>query len=316
MIASLRRCSVMALPIAIILLQGCSVISPEPAWKAAVAGDGPGQVQKVSSAPLQVSNLPKSRRGNAPVYHVFKQAYRVMDTAKGFQESGVASWYGKKFHGRETSSGEVYDMYQLTAAHKHLPLPTFVRVTRMDTGQSVIVKVNDRGPFVDNRVIDLSFAAAAKLDMLGKGKADVYLEALSTHEVELQVSHSDAGPASSVVKAPASSNGQIKPEKTMTVTIVAAVPDAASASASAPLAARENSVYLQVGAYSEVPNAQRMLNSVQAYTDAPTIIDHDLAHNLYRVRVGPLSNRQVLRQTRESLSLAGISSYTLVATSP
>jgi len=133
--------------------------------------------------PVYVQNLPKSRFGNMEQYTVFGKRYRVLETAENFSERGVASWYGKKFHGRKTSSGEIYDMYEFTAAHKHLPLPTFVRVTNLENGKQVIVKVNDRGPFIGRRVIDLSFAAAEAIGMAEQGTVDVAIEGLSTHHV-------------------------------------------------------------------------------------------------------------------------------------
>jgi len=132
--------------------------------------DGPGDPRLAMQGQVQIArNLPKSRTGNAPIYTVFGQRYRVLDSAAGYDKQGLASWYGAKFHGRKTSSGEVYDMHALTAAHKHLPLPTFARVTNLDNGRSLVVKVNDRGPFVDDRIIDLSYAAALQLDMHDKG---------------------------------------------------------------------------------------------------------------------------------------------------
>lgn len=134
--------------------------------------------------PEYVRNLPKSRTGNMAQYTVFGKQYRVMDSAANFTQSGKASWYGKKFHGRKTSSGEIYDMYAMTAAHKHLPIPTFVRVTNLENSKSIVVKVNDRGPFVGSRIIDLSFAAAQALDMAEQGVAQVRVDALSTHLVE------------------------------------------------------------------------------------------------------------------------------------
>ena len=131
--------------------------------------------------PDYVRNMPKSKTGNMPEYTVFGKRYRVLDTAANFTQQGTASWYGKKFHGRKTSSGEVYDMNALTAAHKNLPLPTYARVTNLENNRSVIVKINDRGPFVGNRVIDLSLAAAMELNMAAQGTANVLVEALSTH---------------------------------------------------------------------------------------------------------------------------------------
>lgn len=121
---------------------------------------------------------PRSAGGNAPVYQVFGKTYRTLDSATGFRERGHASWYGKKFHGHKTASGERYDMYQMTAAHKSLPLPSYVRVTRLDNGRSIIVRVNDRGPFHPGRVIDLSYAGAARLGMLAEGSAAVEIVAL------------------------------------------------------------------------------------------------------------------------------------------
>ena len=116
------------------------------------------------------------KRGNGPVYTVLGKSYRVMSSARGFKQEGMASWYGLKFHGRQTSSGEVFDTYKLTAAHKHLPLPTFVRVTNLQNNRQTIVKVNDRGPFHGDRVIDLSYAAAVKLGFHEQGTARVRVE--------------------------------------------------------------------------------------------------------------------------------------------
>jgi rare lipoprotein A len=121
---------------------------------------------------------PKSKSGNPRSYVVFGQRYYTRDSASGFVERGIASWYGKKFHGRRTSSGETYDMYAMTAAHKELPLPTYVRVTNLDNGRSITVRVNDRGPFHEGRVIDLSYTAAAKLDIVRAGTAPVEVVAL------------------------------------------------------------------------------------------------------------------------------------------
>lgn len=123
--------------------------------------------------------LPRSKSGNPPFYEVYGVRYHVMDTSIGYKKRGVASWYGKKFHGRPTSSGERYDMYAMTAAHKTLPLPTIVRVTNLKNGKSVVVKVNDRGPFIDDRIIDMSYAAAIELDMTGAGTVPVEVVALT-----------------------------------------------------------------------------------------------------------------------------------------
>lgn len=123
---------------------------------------------------------PLSRYGNPDAYHVDGHTYEVMTSSSGYRTRGLASWYGTKFHKMRTSSGEKYDMYALTAAHKTLPIPCYVKVKNLDNGRTAIVKVNDRGPFHDGRVIDLSYAAAAQLGLFPKGTAHVEIEALTT----------------------------------------------------------------------------------------------------------------------------------------
>ena len=121
---------------------------------------------------------PKSKGGNPADYEVLGERYFVLNSSAGYRERGRASWYGTKFHGHKTSNGETYDMFGMTAAHKTLPLPTYVKVTHLGNGKSVIVRVNDRGPFHQGRIIDLSYAAATRLDMLGGGSAEVIVEAI------------------------------------------------------------------------------------------------------------------------------------------
>jgi len=132
-----------------------------------------------SPSALRPSPSQPSATSGERTYRVMGQTYRVMGSSKGFVQRGIASWYGTKFHGRKTASGEIYDMEKFTAAHRTLPLGTYVKVKRTDgKGESIVVKVNDRGPFVDNRVIDLSRAAARQLDMLSEGIAPVVVTAL------------------------------------------------------------------------------------------------------------------------------------------
>lgn len=144
------------------------------------AHEVPEDIATVPDAEVRAE--PKSRYGNPDSYEVFGKRYYVLPSAEGYRERGGASWYGKKFHGRRTSSGEPYDMYAMTAAHKTLPLPSFVRVTHLGNGRTAIVRVNDRGPFHEGRIIDLSYAAAARLDMIAHGHAEVEVEALTPKE--------------------------------------------------------------------------------------------------------------------------------------
>jgi len=137
----------------------------------------------------------RSRYGNPPQYTVLGRSYQTMTASTGYVERGIASWYGTKFHGRRTSSGEPYDMYAMTAAHKTLPLPTYVRVTNLRNGRSVVVRVNDRGPFVKDRVIDLSYAAAIKLGVSQTGTAPVEVRAIDPSTPTSGVKRTDAAPA-------------------------------------------------------------------------------------------------------------------------
>lgn len=143
----------------------------------------PDYIPDVDAIPEpEVVDEPRSAYGNRSPYQVLGRSYHVLDDIEGFVESGTASYYGEKFHGRRTSNMEVYDMYAFTAAHKSLPLPSFARVTNLDNGRSVVVRVNDRGPFHEGRVVDLSWAAAVKLDMHRQGTARVEVRALSPGE--------------------------------------------------------------------------------------------------------------------------------------
>jgi rare lipoprotein A len=162
--------------IAALVLVGCS--SSPPSRYGLSQDTGPDRTVDVSKIPEPVPRQePLSRGGNKP-YTVFGKKYYPLTTAAGFTEEGTASWYGRKFHGHRTSNGEVYDMYRFSAAHKTLPLPSYVRVTNLRNQHSIVVRVNDRGPFHSNRIIDLSYAAAKKLGYSGQGTAPVRVEAI------------------------------------------------------------------------------------------------------------------------------------------
>ena len=156
-------------------LSGCTLVGVGSAGPSLTSADGINFDEIPDAIPR--AEL-KSRSGNPETYVIDGVTYRVMDTSDGYREQGIASWYGGYFQGRRTSSGDVYDMYLMTAAHKSLPLPTYVRVTNLANGRSVVLRVNDRGPFVEERIIDLSFAAATKLGMAAQGTARVEVVAL------------------------------------------------------------------------------------------------------------------------------------------
>ena len=176
------RWRLLATPAALLALSACSITAPRPAAPAGnppqpVAPPPPPAVETVPDAVPRAE--PRSAHGNPPFYDVLGKRYYVLAASDGYLERGVASWYGPTFHGGNTSSGEPYDMYAMTAAHKTLPLPCYARVTNLRNGRSVVVRINDRGPFVANRLIDLSYTAAAKLDMIREGTTLVEVRALS-----------------------------------------------------------------------------------------------------------------------------------------
>ena len=170
-----------AAALGVLALCACSVTAqrPAPAPPAPVP-PAPTPARGMESIPDAVPRVePRSAHGNPPFYDVLGRRYYVLASADGYLERGVASWYGPTFHGGNTSSGEPYDMYGMTAAHKTLPLPCYARVTNLRNGKSIVVRINDRGPFVANRLIDLSYTAAAKLDMIREGTTLVEVRALS-----------------------------------------------------------------------------------------------------------------------------------------
>jgi rare lipoprotein A len=166
--------------LAVVTLAGCQS-SPSPPATKKEERDGPPLFEPAGLANLpdpEVRHERPTKRGNPSSYTVLGKTYYVMNSAAGYDAVGNASWYGRKFHGRLTSSGEPFDMYELTAAHRTLPIPTYARVTNLDNGRSTIVRINDRGPFHDNRIIDLSYAAAVKLGYAALGTARVRVEVL------------------------------------------------------------------------------------------------------------------------------------------
>jgi rare lipoprotein A len=229
----------------------------------------------------------RSRYGNGPVYEVLGKRYRVLDSSAGYQERGVASWYGTKFHGNLTSSREPYDMYEMTAAHKTLPLPTYARVRNLRNDRSVVVRINDRGPFVHNRIIDLSYAAALKLDMVKDGTSLVEVTAISFDE-----------PAGD------------RPVRKATPS----APPPEVDRASAPAAATANRVFVQVGAFGDRANAERRLTELSLAGVGGARIHEEPGPDrvLYRVRVGPVADVVQYDVLIKELEILGITDPYLI----
>ena len=202
-------CAGAALLACALALAGCSITAHHPATPQ--AAPAPAPAASVAAPPADIGAIadavprpePRSAHGNPAFYDVFGQRYYVLPSAEGYLERGVASWYGPTFHGGNTSSGELYDMYGMTAAHKTLPLPSYARVTNLKNGKSVIVRINDRGPFVANRLIDLSYTAAAKLDMIQGGTTLVEVRALTPGVPDELTRSVESPPAALYVQAAA-----------------------------------------------------------------------------------------------------------------
>jgi rare lipoprotein A len=176
----------------LVLAMGLAACAGPPRKAPEVADGAPDGTLDVSRIELpQPRPEPRSPYGNHSPYQVFGQTYHVQASAEGYQEQGIASWYGTKFHGRATSSGEPYDMYKLTAAHRSLPLPTYAEVRHLESGRSIVVRINDRGPFHPDRIIDLSWAAAVKLGIDQDGTGPVEVTAI-TFDDELMTAVSPA----------------------------------------------------------------------------------------------------------------------------
>ena len=263
---------------------------------------------------------PRSIYGNPPSYEVFGKRYYVMASSVGYVERGVASWYGPGFHKELTSVREPYDMYGMTAAHKTLPLPAYVRVTNLQNGRSCVVRVNDRGPFVGNRIIDLSYTAAAKLDMLRDGTAMVEVRVLQpldpgldTHltvasvgalplasppavspPVPLASSPAVSPPVPPAVSppvpltSPPATVAAAAPLTTPPVAIPAAVPPVIKP---APVTSTPvRTLFVQAGAFAAADNAQRLAAKLRSEGYTQVFVRDDLiaGRKLYRVRIGPI----------------------------
>lgn len=259
--------------------------------------DGPREAIDVSTiAEPEPKVEPLSRYGNRTPYNVLGRTYHVLPTAQGYVERGISSWYGNKFHGYMTSSFEPYDMYQFSAAHKSLPLPSWARVTNLETGKSVIVRVNDRGPFHDNRLIDLSYAAAVKIGVWPKGTGLVEVRALTPGEVEPDLRTAAA------VRTPPRPLPRTSPVEAR---VSGPAPPSAANEANATQQPR---IYLQVGAFGEQANADRAAQRVAAAKLGEVrVVEASVnGRSVRRVRLGPLRDVDEADRLTQELRRLGL----------
>lgn len=256
-------------------LAGCATSGSAPGGKTETSSSR--YKQKHDGAPdrhIDTSHVPdavpryevRTMAGNKNPYTVLGKTYYLLDDESSYKERGRASWYGTKFHGERTSNGEIYDMYAMTAAHKTLPIPSYVRVTNTANGKTVVVRVNDRGPFHSERIIDLSYAAAQRIGILGSG----------TGLVDVEIVLPTDGPApprtsQQVVNAPGS---QLPPN-----------------------------THLQLGAFGSEASAKQFAADVGRRLTYPVFISKVQTHTaLYRVRVGPLKDARQLQHARDQIA--------------
>jgi rare lipoprotein A len=272
---------------AALVLAGCGSAPPKPSPAPGAPSkpgyykdDGPGETPpgNLDAIPDAQPKLePLHRFANRP-YTVFGREYVPATSLRPYKERGIASWYGRKFHGEKTSIGETYDMYAMTAAHPTLPLPSYARVTGVATGKSVVVRVNDRGPFLHGRVIDLSYAAAARIGIAQKGSGEVEVEAIIPGETVLAAA------------AP------LPPVET------AAMPAAAETGPPMPVAPSDGGFVVQLGAFSNYANAQNFQGRL-ANQLAPLGVEAKVRQvgGLFRVFVGPYPAREDARREADRL---------------
>ncbi|MER1967495.1 septal ring lytic transglycosylase RlpA family protein [Castellaniella sp. GW247-6E4] len=281
----IRARTLLALPLcaALLVVAGCASRSGGGYYK----DDGPGRdiPANILSIPDAVPRVETHAPANFRPYVVFGQRYVPIGENQAYRQTGIASWYGRKFHGQKTANGETYDMYAMTAAHPTLPLPSYARVTRAGTGRSVIVRINDRGPFHSSRVIDLSYVAAAKLGLIGPGSGQVIVEAITNNDIL-------SGRYARTAVAQAS-----PPPPPAAPPPVSAASQLAPAAAPAPrqtalYTAHAGGIYLQFGAFSSQGNAHALAQRVNRESGgllgtASVVYDSPL----YKVRTGPYDTR-------------------------
>ena len=297
----MRRESVLACGLVAALLAGCGTVATRAPEAGARPGgyykdDGPGanpppDLETIADAEPRVE--PLNRFANSP-YTALGRRYVPLTELRAYRERGLGSWYGRRYHGQRTSGGEPYDMYAMTAAHPVLPIPSYARVTNLSNGRSVVVRINDRGPFLPGRVIDLSYAAAWKLGYVTSGSAPVEVDAITPQEIPLVDSR--RAPHGAVALAAMDDS---------------APPDGAAVSAPIPVAVESGGIYLQLGAFAGRDNAENFRARIRgrlAWLEHPIeVLQQD---RLFRVHAGPYRSRAEAgadaERVREALDLKAV----------
>jgi rare lipoprotein A len=284
--------------------------------------DGPGQniPPNLGEVPDAVPRLEPLRPANMRPYEALGRSYQPFTQLAPYKEQGIASWYGRRYHGQKTASGEVYDMYAMTAAHPILPIPSYARVTNLRNGRSVVVRINDRGPFHDGRVIDLSYTAACKLDVLAGGSTRVEVETIIPDGTTMVAAAPAPKPRAPAAVPPTASSTAATPAPAATpitgtplemdgVASPAAAPATAATTAAAepaavmPVSAEGSGFFLQLGAFASRENADNFASHLRAQANAVArslqVIPRD---GLFRVQAGPYGSQADARAAADRLA--------------
>jgi len=265
--------------------------------------DGPGAnaPANIEAIPDAVPKIEPLGRGTMRPYTVMGRNYTPMTRLEPYKARGVASWYGRRYHGKQTSSGEIYDMYAMTAAHTVLPIPSYVRVTNIANGKSVVLRVNDRGPFIDSRLIDLSYTAAYKLGILSGGSGMVEVESIIPGQ-------SSAAPRPATATAPVAPAAPVTAAiETAPITalplpppVLVAAPSPATPAAASTNTAVASGSYLQFGAFGVQANAESYLARLQTQADwLAGMLRIQQSDGIYRVQAGPYASEAAAREAAE-----------------
>lgn len=274
----LRRLPTLAVLMLALILAGCGTSSKRGGGYYKDDGPHASVPSNLDSIPDAVPRVEPLASGPNRPYVVFGKRYVPDTSERAYRQEGLASWYGKKFHGNPTSNGESYDMYQMTAAHPTLPIPSYARVTSRVNGRSIVVRVNDRGPFHSDRIMDLSYVAAHKLGIIGPGSGPVLVERILPTEIRAM---QNAAPGTA-------------PE-------IYALPDVPAAR---PVALTTGpGVYLQLGAFSQADNAHKLANRVNdLLASAGPSATIEQTSGLFRVKMGPYASREAAQQAASQVA--------------
>ena len=259
---------------------------PPPRGGGYYLDDGPGAnpPPDLDGIPDAVPRLEPIRVATSRPYTVLGRSYTPMTSLQPYKARGIATWYGRRYHGKPTSSGEIYDMYAMTAAHTTLPIPSYARVTHLASGKSVVVRINDRGPFFEGRIIDLSYTAAHRLGVLSGGSAMV--------EVETIIPGSTPPPAVA----------SLEPEPVVPSSPAPAVSPPAPVPAPMPVTSEAGRYYLQLGAFGSKENAENFLARLQVQLGAADNLHIHARDQLYRVHAGPYASQADARSAADRLA--------------